>query len=141
MPLSWRFDHAERVVLVRGSGTVGYDDLVPLLQAIGKAGAGGYGKLIDLSAAEVGRHPERLLMAAARLRTTHEARRAVGPLALVVARDVPSEILRALAAPDRLMRAFPTSAQARRWLGNPLGRVRARASDASGDSPGKDAGG
>lgn len=129
MPLDWSFDHAARLVRVRGSGTVGYDDLGPLLGAIGRAGAGSYGKLVDLSAAEIGRDPDRLLMSTARLRAAHEARRSVGPLALVVARDLPSEILRALAAPDRLMRAFSSLAQARRWLARPGARVRPRPSD------------
>lgn len=121
MPLRWKIDHEQKTLVVRGEGVVLYEDLEPLLQEIGRAGIGSFGKLIDLSKADVGRDPARLLMAAARLRQAHSEREVVGPLALVTTRDVPAELLGALAAADRYMRGFPTELRARRWLAKAMG--------------------
>ena len=116
MTLEWRADEKDRIVYVRGSGTVTYDDLKALLSAIDQSGIGAYGKLVDLTKAEIGQNKEGLLMAGAILRAAHARRPIVGPLALVTENDVPSPVIGALAAADRRIRVFVSPGHARRWL-------------------------
>ena len=123
MPLHLQFDHDARLLLVRGTERISYEDLESLVRAIGDAGASRYGKLVDLSKAQIGTNPERLLMAAAYLRAAHAERGIIGPIALLVRGDMPSEILRALTAADRHIRVFASPGQARRWLATSRSRM------------------
>jgi hypothetical protein len=117
MPLHWKIDSRQKLVVVTCEGDVTRGDLVDYLGAVEGAGALPYCKLFDGTAFRTSMTALDMLEIGARFRSYHA--RPVGPLAIVLPpdkADLFARVLGILAAADRPMRVFTRLAPARRWI-------------------------
>lgn len=120
MPLHWTIDPEQRLVTVVAEGAVARAEVEAYLDAVEQAGANGYRKLVDGARGDPSMAPEDVLALGVRMRATH-ATGPMGPLAMVVPRDVAEpvgRVLGMLASAERPMRVFRTIGPARKWIGS-----------------------
>lgn len=118
MPLHWTIDADEQRVDIVAEGDVTLADAMAFFEAIEKANALPYHKLLDGSHGRAAMNPEELMEAAVRIRQQH-GMSAVGALAVVATREQAlkaARLLGAAAVPDRPMKVFDNLRPARRWL-------------------------
>lgn len=119
MPFHWTIDPEQRLVTVVAEGDVTRAEVDAYLDAVARAGAYAYRKLLDAKHASTRMTPEELLALGARMRALHEAGHPMGALAAVVPDEqleAVGRVLGMLAAADRPMRLFHQVGPARRWL-------------------------
>ena len=117
MPLTWTIDpDFERVTIV-AQGDVTRAEIEAYLEAVEKAGAVTWPKLIDGRTGSLAMAQEDLMAVGVRLRGYHDSE--VGALAIVLARDSVEQVARILgimATAKRPMRLFTSLRAAERWL-------------------------
>lgn len=120
MPLHWRIDVREKLFLAVADGSVEYDDIERMLDAMASSGAIAYRKLFDGLLGETRMTPSELLALGARMRAMHEVAARIGPVAVVIPHDKRLRLMRLLgilAAADRPLRLFNDCDSAHGWLG------------------------
>ena len=120
MPLHWRIDSREKVFLAVADGSVEFDDVERMLDAMASSGAIAYRKLFDGLRGETRMSPSELLTLGVRMRLMHAVAARLGPVAVVIPHDKRLRLMRLLgilAAADRPLRIFNDLDSAHRWLG------------------------
>ncbi len=120
MPLHWRIDSRKKVFLAVAEGSVEFDDVERMLDAMTSSGAIAYSKLFDGLRGETRMSPSELLTLGVRMRAMHAVAARLGPVAVVIPHDKRLRLMRLLgilAAADRPLRIFNDLESALRWLG------------------------
>jgi hypothetical protein len=117
MPIHWTIDSRQRLVSVTAEGAITRADADGYLDAIERADAVAYHKLLDFSAATIAMDHEDVMAVGVRIRNAHS--HPVGALALILSDDrseAVARILGILAAAERPIRIFVTLLPAQRWI-------------------------
>lgn len=120
MPLHWQIDSREKVFMAVADGSVEFEDVERMLDAMASSGATAYRKLFDGLRGETRMSPSELLTLGVRMRAMHAVAARLGPVAVVIPHDKRLRLMRLLgilAAADRPLRIFNDLDSAHRWLG------------------------
>ena len=118
MPLYWKIDPADRLMVVTAEGMVVREEVDRMLDDMVAQRALGYRKLFDGTDGDTAMDPTELLALGSRMRTLHR-RGTMGPLAVIVPAgkwEIIARVLGMLAAARRPMKVFQNAGSARRWL-------------------------
>src|SRR4051812_27971605 len=118
MPLRWKIDPDDRIVVVVADGQVCRAEVDRMLDDMVTAGALGYRKLFDGASGETAMSPMELLSLGIRMRSFHN-QGPMGPLAVIVPAEkwgIIARVLGMLATARRPMRIFNDAPGAYRWL-------------------------
>ena len=117
MSLSWTIDDSRRTVDVVAEGEVTLADANAFFDAMERAKALPYNKLLDGARGYAAMDEQELMAVAARVRNLHSLG-VMGALAIVITREQSQRLARVLGAAavaDRPIRVFDDVRQARRW--------------------------
>jgi len=118
MPLAWKLDPVDRLMVAVANGDVTRPEVERFLDAIVESGALAYRKVFDVHKADMSMTAEDVLPLAVRIRSLHDLGR-MGPLAMILPPGRGKRLQRMLgmlAAADRPMRVFEDPLLAWRWL-------------------------
>ena len=118
MPLTWTIDSKARRVEIVAEGEVTMAQAMAFFDAVERAGALPYNKLLDGSRGQAAMELEEVMAVAARIRAQHGVS-SVGALAVVATREQAQALARLLGAAavaDRPLKVFDELRPARRWL-------------------------
>jgi hypothetical protein len=122
MPIHWVIDSALRLVTVTAEGAVTRADADSYLDAVERAGAVTYRKLLDGRAGTIAMSHDDVMAICVRIRNFHGD--PVGALAVVRSGDESEAVARVLgilAAADRPIRLFASLRPAQRWIESLIG--------------------
>jgi hypothetical protein len=117
MPIYWRIDSRQQLVVVTAEGDVTRADAEEYLDAIEGGGALAYRKLYDGRDGNVAMSHDEMMTIAVRFRSYHH--RPVGALAIVLLPDQAEPVARMLgilASAERPLKLFTSVVPARRWI-------------------------
>lgn len=117
MPIHWIIDSQQRLVSVTAEGAVTRADGDGYLDAVERADAFGYRKLLDFRAGTIAMDHDDVMAIGVRIRDAHG--HPVGALAIVLSDDrseAVARILGILATAERPIRIFATLLPAQRWI-------------------------
>lgn len=117
MPIRWFIDPQQQLVSVTAEGAVTRADADGYLDAIERADAVAYRKLLDFHAATIAMDHDDVMAIGVRIRNAHG--HPVGALAIVLSADgseAVARVLGILAAADRPIRLFTSLLPAQRWI-------------------------
>lgn len=123
MPINWTIDRKQQLVTVTTEGSVTRADADGYLDAIERAGAVAYPKLIDGRVGAIAMEHDDVMAICVRIRNAHGD--PVGALAVVLPDDgseAVARILGILATADRPIRIFTTMPPAQRWIESLIGK-------------------
>jgi hypothetical protein len=118
--LSWNISKADRLVVIRGVGVFDLAFMTSFRQAMRAEGAAGYGKLFDLSRADIQLSSDDLQTMAARTRLADPLKS--GPIAIFLGHEPPpllvdmAVLLKTRIGNRRRLRLFTDEVLARQWL-------------------------